>query len=318
MTPGVRAEQVPARRRARSWTGRRRGGVAGNWAFTALVRSGGLWPAYALLAFVAAYFVAFAPAARRASAAYRRRIGFRQGSWPSRLWGAYCHFFRFGQILLDRYAFASGHADWFRFEFIGEAHVRSALARGKGVILISAHCGNWEAAGHFLRALDVPVNIVGYEGERADIRSVYERAGSDRLLNLVNADGSLETVAVITAALRRGEVVAMLADRLLDESGVVVPFLGAPARFPGGPYVLAALSGAPLIHAFAMREGMRRYRVVGYPPEEVLAPDEGGCREAVREHARRFVARLESVLREHPLQWHNFFDFWRDDEEGVA
>jgi predicted LPLAT superfamily acyltransferase len=304
------APSSPAVEDGRPWTGRSRGGVVGNWIFVRLVRLFGVRPAYALLAFVACYYVLCAPQARRASAEYRRRLGYGGSSWLRRLWGAYRHFFSFGQLLLDRVAILAGRPGSFRFEFDGEEHMRAALQEGKGLVIVSAHCGNWEAAGHLLRRLEAPVNVVAYRGESAALRRFFEKALAEHSFAIIEADGSPDAALAIMAALARGEVVAMHGDRVLGDEGVVVPFLGAPARFPAGPHAVAALSGSPLIHAFAMRQGTYAYRFHAYPPERPRFGSRETRSELLREWVLRFVTRLESKLRDYPLQWCNFYPFW--------
>ena len=332
------APRNPAVADGRPWTGRSRGGVVGNWIFVRLVRLLGVRPAYALLAFVALYYVLCAPQARRASAEYRRRLeewksggvdGWQRhssihpsihpifqsflrlvSSWLRRLWGAYRHFFAFGQLLLDRVAILAGRPGSFRIEFDGEEHMRSALQEGKGLVIVSAHCGNWEAAGHLLSRLGAPVNVVAYRGESAALRRFFEKALAEHRFSLIEADGSPDAALAVMAALARGEVVAMHGDRVLGDEGVVVPFLGAPARFPAGPHAVAALSGSPLIHAFALREGAYAYRFHAYPPERPRFGSRETRSELLREWVLRFVTRLESKLRDYPLQWCNFYPFW--------
>jgi len=214
---------------ARRWTGRVRGGVVGNWIFISLVRLFGLRAAYLLLMFVSPYYVFFAPAARRASVEYRRRLGRGRRSWLARLWDTYRHFSSFGRLLLDRVAILSGRGDAFRFELDGEEYIRSGLREGNGVLIISAHCGNWEAAAQLLRRFDVPVNVVAYQGETAPIRHLFRKVDAGRRFSLIEATPSPDASIAIMAALRRGEVVAMHADRVTGDDGVLVPFLGAPA-----------------------------------------------------------------------------------------
>ncbi len=112
------------------------------------------------------------------------------------------------------------------------------------------------------------------------------------------------------AALARGEVVAMHADRMVGDDGVRVDFLGSPARLPTGPFAVAALSGSPLVHAFAMREGTYRYHFYAYPPERLAFGGREDRAEVLRQAVERFVERLERKLRDYPFQWHNFYPFW--------
>ena len=130
--------------RPRAWTGRTRGGVAGNWIFAQVLRVFGLRLAYVLLAPVALYYMLAAPKARRAAAAYRRRIGYDTGGGLRRFWNGLKHFTMFGKLLLDRAAMIAGSAERFEVDFDGEDRLRTALAEGKGLLLVSAHVGNWE------------------------------------------------------------------------------------------------------------------------------------------------------------------------------
>jgi predicted LPLAT superfamily acyltransferase len=313
--PALASERHPR------WTGRTRGGLVGNWIFVTVVRWLGLHCAYVLLVPVAAYFLVAARAARRASEQYRRRIDPAGGSWPAKMLWAFRHFYAFGQILLDRVAIIGGLAGRFRFQFEGEEHLVAALAGGRGAILLSAHCGNWEAAAHLLERVSPRVNVVAYEGEVAHVRRYFDKVLKDRSFSLIVVDGSAEASLAIMAALARGEVVALHGDRLpagSEAHGVAVDFLGAPARLPAGPYLLAALSGAPLVQVFAMREAAYRYHFRAFPPEHLTLAERPRRPEQLREWAGRFARRLEQQLREHPEQWHNFYDFWAQAAPAAA
>jgi len=296
--------------KSRRWTGRTRGGVLGNWFFYVLMRFLGLRFAYACLSPVVFYFLLFAPRAVKASSDYRRRLGYMESSWLNRIWNSYKHFLSFGKILLDRAAIIALNTSKFEFVFEGEEHIRTALQEHKGVVMISAHCGNWEGAAHLLDRLDVPVNIVAYEGEAEHIRRFLNKAMANRSFSIISIDGEKDSSIAIMAALNRGEIVAMHADRCLGEEGMVIPFLGGNARFPVGPYMVSAISGAPLVCAFAMRQGVYRYHFYAYPAEHLAFSNRSQRQQALREWAGHYVNRLENILRQYPLQWHNFYDFW--------
>ena len=335
MSTSAVSQPMPHARSSSRWSGRSRGRVIGNRIFVGLVRRCGLRCAYALLVPVSFYYLLFAPSARRASCAYQRRLmGSRRRSSPVRalaeLVGAYRHFYSFGRILLDRVAIAGKGVCQFRFEFEGEEYIRSALREGKGAVLVTAHVGNWEAAAHLLRRLEAPVNIVALKAEEQRLQQYFDRVIDNRHLTIIPADGSSEAALAIMAALKRGELVAIQADRFLDaqtadraESSVgarpreeMISFLGAPARFSTGPFVTAAVAGAPLIHAFAIREGTYRYHLRAFPPERVAFGDRQERARMLREWMGLFVQRLEGTLREHPLQWLNFYDFWERKDKA--
>jgi KDO2-lipid IV(A) lauroyltransferase len=108
----------------------------------------------------------------------------------------------------------------------------------------------------------------------------------------------------LLAALRRAELVAMQADRPSGGRGdAIVPFFGAPAAFPLGPFVLARAAGAAVVPAFCAMVPGGRYRLEIDPPIWVKPGEEQAGLATV-------VAALERVIRAHPTQWFNFFDAW--------
>jgi predicted LPLAT superfamily acyltransferase len=89
-----------------------------------------------------------------------------------------------------------------------------------------------------------------------------------------------------------------------------LPFLGGIARFPVGPYLLAAASGAPLFQVFALREGIGRYRFFTHPAQYLNKRILRKEPEALRAVVVQYVERLTAVVREHPFQWHNIYPYW--------
>ena len=308
---GSASEEAPSqavRDGGAAWTGRTRGGYFGNWFFVQLIRVAGLRAAYVWLVPVAAYFTVSSPRAFRSSVEYFRRLSGPRPFWLWPVW-VYRHFYSFGVTLLDRLALIMGRSRM-QCRFEGEASFRESLDRGQGIILLGAHVGNWEMAAHLLGRLGKPVNLIVLEREEASIRRLFDQALQSRMFHILTADKSPLRAIPILAALRRGEMVALLGDRSFGGAETPVPFLGGTARFPVGPYYLAAATGAPLFQVFAMREKPGTYRCFSFPAQsvsrDVLRPDSDALRCLVREYAQR----LETVVRQYPFQWYNFYPFW--------
>jgi KDO2-lipid IV(A) lauroyltransferase len=176
--------------------------------------------------------------------------------------------------------------------------LEESFAKGRGVILVTGHIGNWELGALFFGRLGFKINVVTIpEGkERIDsIRGAY-RMRQD--IRTIVVDGSPFSSLEIVAALRRGEIVAMLVDRWEGTDGVPAKFFGADHRFPRGPFVLSRATGAPILPAFIVRDGSG-YRGVLDPPFFMEEPeDEPG--------ARRLSESLERMIRACPDQWYNF------------
>ena len=184
----------------------------------------------------------------------------------------------------------------------GMGGLEKAARAGRGLVVLTAHLGNWELAGRMLaRDGARPMHIVvAAEADPAVERFLRGGAAPVRFVTRTAPTASLS----LLSALRRGEIVAMQGDRALGTRGdVLQPFFGAPAPFPLGPFVLARAAGAPVVPAFCLLDADRRYRIVVGMPSLV---EPGGEAAALG----RWVAVLEVMVRRHPSQWFNFYDRW--------
>lgn len=298
----------------RRWTGRSRGGKWGHWIFIQLVRRIGLRPAYVLLVPVTLYMFLTAPKARQASQAYLQRVGLLQNSTPRirRWWVMYKHFFTFGLLLLDRLAALVAPNITFTFEEDGVEHIHEALRHPGGVILLSAHFGNWEIASRAIAQTGRKLNIVAYRGETQAIRNLMQASVTAQPFELIEIDGTANTSLAINAALRRGEIVAMHGDRSMEDAGIATPVLGDKVILPNGPFVLAATSEAVLVQTFAIRLSHRHYRLIAYPPQQLKFTSRASRQSDTAGWLQTYVHRLECCIRAAPLQWWNFYDYWHD------
>jgi len=176
--------------------------------------------------------------------------------------------------------------------------LEESSAMGKGVILVTGHIGNWELGALFFGRHGNKITVVTIpEGsERIDsIRGAYRMRQNIRTIVM---DGSPFSSLEIVAALRRGEIVAMLVDRWEGTGGIPAKFFGEDRRFPRGPFVLSRATGAPIVPAFIVRDG-DVYRGVVDPPFFMDGlDDESG--------ARKVSGSLEQMIRKCPDQWYNF------------
>ncbi|MGZ5565478.1 MAG: LpxL/LpxP family acyltransferase [Limisphaerales bacterium] len=292
-----------------SGSGQMRGGRLGLWFFIAALRVLGLGFTYALLVPPTIYFTFVSPDVP-ATMDFHRRI-FGPQPWWKRRWLVFRHFFSFGRALIDRTAVLAGDVKKFSYSFDGEHHVREVLTKGHGVLLLTAHVGNWEAAGQLLTRLGVPINVTGFDNETDGIRSVLAQSSKAKF-RLLPLTGSPTDAIPLVAALRRGEVVAMLGDRPYGSPSTRVPFLGGEASFPIGAYVLAALADAPLVHVFSLREPGRHYHFFGFPPQWPQMPPHHERDAYLRARATQFAGDLAAIVKRDPLQWYNFFPFWHE------
>jgi KDO2-lipid IV(A) lauroyltransferase len=193
---------------------------------------------------------------------------------------------------------------------IGYSHIVEGRLAGKGVLLLTAHLGNWEVGGLMLARVNQPIHVVlvpdmfpGVERER---RRLHERSG----VTEIRVDRSFVPTLAVLRALGKNGIVAMQGDRDFDNTGVAAPFFGREAYFPRGPFRVAMASGATVLPAFIVRLPDGRYRAI---VEEPLTIDSDADRDsAVRRNIQRYVAILERYVRQYPDQWYCFYPFWDD------
>jgi lauroyl/myristoyl acyltransferase len=191
----------------------------------------------------------------------------------------------------------------------GGEHSVEALAGGKGCVFVTAHIGNWELAGRLLGTFGRRVHVVMAPEQDAAIAALLHGA-PDPAVRFVRRQSPLVSVELV-AGLRRGDVVAFQVDRPTGERGDHrVPFFGAPATFPLGPFVLAGAAGVPVVAAFCVLGPRGQYRLCVEPPFAVARGGEVAGLERAVEILERYVAAYST-------QWFNFFDVW-DVAGGAA
>jgi lauroyl/myristoyl acyltransferase len=180
----------------------------------------------------------------------------------------------------------------------GKENLQAAFGAGKGVILVTGHIGNWELGGVSFGLRGIKVNVVTLPDESHQIDAIRKGYRGQYSINTIVLDGSPFASLEMMAALKRGEVVAMLVDRWGKADGVVAPFLGGVHYLPRGPFMLSRMTGAPILPAFVVRDGAA-YRGVVEPPFVVREDDLGP-------YAMRISNAIEGMVRRYPDQWYNF------------
>lgn len=300
------------------WDARTHGGVAGHWIFYQVLRLLGPAPAYLLLYPVAAYFTLKARSERQASMQYLDRVlGPARGL--RRWWRTYRHFLAYARAYLEGAMLGILGRDVFETEHVGVEHMRAMGASKAGGVLVTAHLGNWEMSSGLLKDVHGLGNVVlvMFRSDAEELQRFVESVHSKRPRVIAVGEGDLAALDILRAV-RGGELVAMQGDRTVDVRDVKVPFFGHEARWPVGPWVIAALTGAPVLWGFAVRLGRRHYRFIADPPRTLRFDPSRPKDEQLREWVRAYVARVEEVLREHPYQWFNFFDFWAAEPKTPA
>ena len=254
---------------------------------------------------ITACFVATSPKARAASREFLARTLGR----PASLLNVFRHFLSFARVTLDRVFLLSGRADRFRVEVRGLDHLAAVVAGGRGCVLLGAHLGSFEVLRAVARACPVPVRPMMFRRNAGALTRLLQRINPGMDAAVIDL-GSPAAMLRAQEAVARGEIVGLLADRTpASQKSISVPFMGAPASFPTGPFILAGVLGAPALLFFGVRTGPRSYQVSFEPFADPvrLGRDRRADLRAFVEH---FAARVEAHARAHPLNWFNFYPFW--------
>lgn len=290
------------------WQGKSRGNKLGYQIFVFVCSRLGIWPAYFLLRLVAFYYVIFSPKTTRPIFSYfRQRLNF---SWLQSSLRVYQNYYVFGQTLLDKIIVLGSIRNKFSYHFDGIENLREIVALKKGGILLSGHVGNWEIASQMLLGLNVKVNVVMFDGEHQQIKNYMEKVTSDRAFNIIVMRDNLSHVYEIGEALQKNELVCMHADRFVkDTKTITKQFLNAPARFPSGPFSIAAAFNVPVSFVFAFKETSTHYHFFASKYRQRNSESKG---EFVEGLASNFVETLEDKVYAYPDQWFNYYYFWQE------
>lgn len=261
------------------------------------------------------YFFLFGGRARRASLDYLRRLHEYDPSLPVRpTWSwSYRHFISFAETMLDKLAAWRHGVDAARVHFPNRPLLLEQLASGRGAVLLTGHVGNLEmcrALAH--QRAPVRLTVLVHTRHAANFNRLLQRFEHSSKVELLQVTDLTPATAVeLERRIAAGELVVITADRVPVNSDRVVNsrFLGTEAAFPQGPFILAALLRAPVYTLFCSR------RADGYHIDvdklcDALVLQRGQRLQALAAPVRAYSERLESVVRNAPLQWFNFYDFW--------
>lgn len=299
------------------------GAVVGMWFLYWVNRLFGRWPFRAMLAPVVLYFVLRNRLARRASREYLERLEARTGvlGHQPRWLDSFRHISLFSETVLDKLLAIGGRYRFDAMTFEGREVMVESLEAGRGGVVLTAHMGNLEvlrAAAE--RRVGLKLNVLVHTKHAERFNSVLRRLDPSTEVNLLQVtDFSPATAAMLSERVERGEFVVMAADRVpVSESGRVAwaPFLGRPAPFPVGPWILASALKCQVVLLTALHRG-RSYHVRFERYLEKVELPRARREEALRQLVEGYAQRLEAECAKSPYDWFNFYPFW-DSVHGQA
>lgn len=187
-------------------------------------------------------------------------------------------------------------------EVEGFENVAAALRGGKGILIVTAHFGNWERAAQFAKTQGRDIYAVARDADDAQVQDDVLRLREKAGLKVISRGNAARQ---ILALLRENKLVALLPDQNCSES--FVPFFGHPAGTVLGPATLSLRTGAPLVPMFCARTGPGQYRLHLMPP---LVP-KPEIEDPVLALTYAMNEAIEAIVRRYPEQWLWFHDRWK-------
>ena len=267
----------------------------------------GRWVARLLLYPATLYFLITAHAARQASFEYLSQLRGGRAHW----WHVFRHFHCFAATILDRVYLLRGEFNHFALTIHGREILHRQIDSGKGCILLGAHLGSFE----ILRTIGVtqqhfPLKVLMDTAHNENVTRFLD-ALNPEIADTVIAPDRPDTLLRVKESLEAGYLIGMLGDRVTTADKTTrCQFLGAPATFPAGPILLAAIMHCPIILFFGLYRGGNRYEIFFEDFADNILLERNRRAEDIQRWTQRYVERLEHYARLAPYNWFNFYAFW--------
>lgn len=289
--------------------------VTGMLLLYGIYRCLGRWPFRLCLYPVVFYYWSTRKLARDSSLQYlQRHRRFHGGPGGQPNWRHTVHHFRvFAEVILDKMLAFTGRYRTDRLQVSGKEPLLERIRKGQGTVLVTAHTGCIELCQTIAEQQPgVKLTILVHTRHAPRFNRLMKRLSGDTGVQLLQVtEFSMATAMMLADRVGRGELIAIAGDRIPVGGGKTckASFLGHDAYFPVGPYLIAALLKCPMYFMGC------RHQDQGYAIEftkladQVLLPRQERDK-AFAHYARLYAAQLESLLRQSPYDWFNFFPFW--------
>lgn len=262
----------------------------------------------AILWFVAGYYAIVSRRARKAVREYLARVGEK-----TRLRDVARLMHTFARVSVDRIFFLRGRASDFVSKRHGSHHLAELRQKGEGAILLGSHLGSFEAMRGIGTHEGLKLSIVVDKVSAVRLAKILEEFAPGGGIGVIPMDEDpVSTVLRIKKAISEGQLVGILGDRRApeDDRNVTVDFLGAPAKLPVGPYLVAHSLKCRVFQVYGLFTAPNRYDLYCEPFAESVQLERGAREASLQKYAQRFADSLAEKARQAPFNWFNFYDFW--------
>jgi predicted LPLAT superfamily acyltransferase len=270
---------------------------------------------------VVSYYWLINKTGRQASHHYLRRLSayLPESDIQKANYNSYRHFLSFANAIIDKLAALSGSISPKDVDYKSRDAIIGHVDNGQGLLLLGSHLGNIEV----LRAIaglrkDVVVNVLVHTQHAEKFNALLNRNAESNRVNLIQVTSiNAATAMLLQDKVEAGELVVIAADRTPVSGQNRVSravFLGDPAPFPQGPYILASLLKCPVYTLFCLKHQQCQTIYFEHFSDAIVLPRKN--REAaIQKYTQDYADRLQRYCLKAPLQWFNFYDFWQDGHD---
>ena len=267
---------------------------------------------------VMVYYYLFRGMARRASQYYLHRVRVMLPDERQKGLSSFRHFLEFGEILLDKMLVWMGRIQRDDVQFESPEAVHEIEVNRTGGVIIVSHLGNFEICNALSQRLEhLRLTVLVYTRHAQKFNRLMRGVSANTRVEVLQVnDLSPATIMQFSERVNNGGYVVIAGDRTPvtgEERVSEVDFLGAPADFPQGPFILAGLLKCPVYLLFCIKQQQRYHVYIERYPELIkFHPRKERARNLDRA-VQFFAERLQHYCLLAPLQWFNFFPFWREE-----
>jgi KDO2-lipid IV(A) lauroyltransferase len=228
-------------------------------------------------------------------------------------------FRNFGKYLVEFFRFANEIDDRFvreKVKVVNRQNLDQAVSQGKGVIILTAHIGNWELGGLVMGMLGYPILAISLSHKERPVNELFNKQRESRGVVAVPIK---QAVHKCLSALKNNKMIALLADRDFTSSGESVTFLDRQVLIPKGAALFAYKTGATILPTFFTRNDDDTFSLQFEEP--IYAPVLPGAQIEQKDMValvQQYAGVIEKKVREYPSQWLVFREFWDSKANVIA
>lgn len=190
----------------------------------------------------------------------------------------------------------------------GREYLDAAAKKNKGILILSAHFGNWELIGYTLAKLGFGLHVVARPQTVNQMTEFINSFRENRGINVIMGNNILSSVKL----LKKGKTVGLVSDLNAKGAGYRVKFFNRTASFYNAPVIIALRSGSPVIPTFCERQSDGRH-IIRFEEPIVFSKEL-----TTKQNIQKYVNRYEAAFRKRPDHWCWFHDRYELVELGRA